>query len=84
LTNNHILFIISPFSQITNQGGAPVYWHEKTLRAKKKLVANFGNCRGGQKFLPPNPLPFCPPRKLFFAKIVFKKGSNFVRYLRPD
>ena len=42
---------------------------------------------GGQKFLPPNPLPFCPPERSVsvlprFARqsgILFKKGSSFVQ-----
>ena len=43
---------------------------------------------GGQKFLPPNPLPFCPPeRQISFLpcearqsiRVLFKKGSDFVK-----
>ena len=46
-------------------GGAPVFnWHEIRRRRKSE---------GGQKFLPPNPLPFCPPERLDF-KI---RNSNF-------
>ena len=36
---------------------------------------------GGQKFLPPNPLPFCPPEQLDFkirnSDFLKKIGSNF-------
>src|SRR3989304_10266422 len=39
---------------------------------------------GGQKFLPPNPLPFCPPEPSVSAarsapSVSFKKGSDFVK-----
>jgi len=39
---------------------------------------------GGQKFLPPNPLPFCPPERSVSAarsapSVSFKKGSDFVK-----
>jgi len=40
---------------------------------------------GGQKFLPPNPLPFCPPERSVWRPAVagpsvsFKKGSDFVK-----
>src|SRR3989344_4720639 len=42
---------------------------------------------GGQKFLPPNPLPFCPPeRKLskFSVQIFVKESSNFVQKTPPS
>ena len=40
-------------------------------KAKKLLSAGGGKkleseSEGGQKFLPPNPLPFCPPERLDF------------------
>ena len=59
-----------------------------------KSELNFAACRlrlheirrrkseGGQKFLPPNPLPFCPPeRKLskFSVRIFAEKSSDFVQ-----
>ncbi|MBU4332641.1 hypothetical protein KKD20_06020, partial [Patescibacteria group bacterium] len=51
-----------------------------------------GESEGGQKFLPPNPLPFCPPEHSVSVLprearqsvgILFKKGSSFVQQLRP-
>src|SRR3970040_512998 len=47
---------------------------------------------GGQKFLPPNPLPFCPPERSVSVLprearqsvgVSFKIGSSFVQQLRP-
>ncbi|MFH0779241.1 MAG: hypothetical protein V1928_00095, partial [Parcubacteria group bacterium] len=42
---------------------------------------------GGQKFLPPNPLPFCPPELKSFSKfsvrIFAKKSSDFVQRSEP-
>jgi len=51
-----------------------------------------GESEGGQKFLPPNPLPFCPPersvlvlpseaRQLF--EILFKMSSDFFQQTPP-
>jgi hypothetical protein len=37
---------------------------------------------GGQKFLPPNPLPFCPPERFFSeisVRIFAEKSSDFVQ-----
>ena len=34
-----------------------------------------GESEGGQKFLPPNPLPFCPPER----SVSFKMGSDLVK-----
>jgi len=43
---------------------------------------------GGQKFLPPNPLPFCPPELQSFSKfsdkIFAKKSSDFVQRSEPN
>src|SRR3989344_2036079 len=43
---------------------------------------------GGQKFLPPNPLPFCPPELKSFSKfsirIFAKKSSDFVQRSEPN
>ena len=53
-------------------------WHEIRRRPKSE---------GGQKFLPPNPLPFCPPeRKLskFSVQIFVKESSNFVQKTPPS
>jgi len=53
-------------------------WHEIRRRRKSE---------GGQKFLPPNPLPFCPPeRKLskFSVQIFVKESSNFVQKTPPS
>ena len=61
------------------------------------LVKNFGEKRsgeseGGQKFLPPNPLPFCPPERSVlvlprFARqsvgILFKMSSDFFQQTPP-
>jgi len=49
-------------------------WHEIRRRRKSE---------GGQKFLPPNPFPFCPPELKSFSKfsvrIFAKKSSDFVQ-----
>jgi hypothetical protein len=57
------------------------------------LVKNFGEKRsgeseGGQKFLPPNPLPFCPPERLASeasrsVRILFKMSSDFFQQTPP-
>jgi len=39
-----------------------------------------GESEGGQKFLPPNPLPFCPPERNFSevgVGIFLVESSNF-------
>jgi len=38
--------------------------YEKLRRRKKEAAES----EGGQKFLPPNPLPFCPPEQNSFVK----------------
>ncbi len=40
-------------------GGAPVSLARNSAAAESE---------GGQKFLPPNPLPFCPPERFGFAR----------------
>jgi hypothetical protein len=55
-------------------GGAPVFnWHK----------FGGGESEGGQKFLPPNLLPFCPPElkgsSRFSVRIFIKKSSDFVQ-----
>ena len=53
-----------------------------------------GESEGGQKFLPPNPLPFCPPersvsvlpsrrRREQSVGILFKMGSDFFQQTPP-
>jgi hypothetical protein len=48
---------------------------------------------GGQKFLPPNPLPFCPPERSVLVLppvgrqsvgILFKMSSDFFQQTPPD
>ena len=35
-----------------------------------------GESEGGQKFLPPNPLPFCPPERKSFCSCRAKRGNQ--------
>jgi len=56
-------------------------WHEIRRRRKSE---------GGQKFLPPNPLPFCPPElnppvggSKFSIRIFAKKSSDFIQRSEP-
>src|SRR4030042_6164601 len=46
-----------------------------------------GESEGGQKFFPPNPLPFCPPERKSFTeisvRIFFEKSSDFVQDRQP-
>jgi len=52
-----------------------------------------GESEGGQKFLPPNPLSFCPPERSVSVSappvaeqsvgILFKMGSDFVQQTPP-
>jgi len=44
------------------------HWREIRRRRKKLDSVNGGQAQseGGQKFLPPNPLPSCPPERLDF------------------
>jgi len=69
-------------------GGAPVFnWHEirrrRNPRSRTLCVRYGARSEGGQKFLPPNPLPFCPPELKSFSKfsvrIFAKKSSDFVQ-----
>jgi hypothetical protein len=58
--------------------GAPRFAGHEIRRRRKS--------EGGQKFLPPNPLPFCPPeRKLskVSVRIFFEKSSDFVQDRQP-
>jgi len=56
-----------------------------------------GESEGGQKFLPPNPLPFCPPERSgpvlcaacggaleISVRIFAEKGSDFVQGVEPN
>src|SRR3989344_1837667 len=55
--------------------------------AKRNTKFGGGESEGGQKFLPSNPLPFCPPERSVLVLprearqlgILFKKGSSFVQ-----
>jgi len=65
-----------------NNGGAPVSLARNSAAAEKSESES----EGGQKFLPPNPLPFCPPersvsavRSAAISQVSFKKGSSFVQ-----
>jgi len=52
-----------------------------------------GESEGGQKFLPPNPLPFCPPERSVLVSappkaeqsvgILFKMSSDFFQQTPP-
>jgi len=44
----------------------------KIAAAKKRS----GESEGGQKFLPPNPLPFCPPERKSFCSCRAKLGNQ--------
>jgi hypothetical protein len=46
-------------------GGAPVLLVRNSAAAKKSESGS----EGGQKFLSPNPLPFCPPSHSVFAPV---------------
>jgi len=46
-----------------NNGGAPVLLARNSAAAEKSESES----EGGQKFLPPNPLPFCPPERSDFC-----------------
>jgi len=57
-----------------------------TFRKAKYEIRRRRKSEGGQKFLPPNPLPFCPPeRKLskFSVRIFVKKSSDFNQKAPP-
>jgi hypothetical protein len=53
------------------------------FRKAKYEIRRRRKSEGGQKFLPPNPLPFCPPELKSFSKfsvrIFAKKSSDFVQ-----
>jgi len=58
------------------------------IAAEKKS----GESEGGQKFLPPNPLPFCPPERSVLVLprearqsigILFKMSSDFFQQTPP-
>ena len=94
--------IISKFNKSVNQKGSKyvVCAREGGANTTSFLTAHFakrntkncggekrsGESEGGQKFLPPNPLPFCPPeRKLskFSVRIFVKKSSDFNQKAPP-
>ena len=58
-------------------------------RSSPAVAGRYGaRSEGGQKFLPPNPLPFCPPERKSFSKfsvrIFAKKSSDFVQRSEPN
>jgi len=76
-------------SKNVNRGGA--------FRKAKYEIRRRRKSEGGQKFLPPNPLPFCPPersvwrakRAVSFVQKMFERSciippiSNFLIFARP-
>jgi len=65
------------------------YWRRISQSEIRNSAAE---SEGGQKFLPPNPLPFCPPERqvLFLPReaqqsigISFKMSSNFFQQTPP-
>jgi len=52
-------------------GGAPVSLARNSAAKKSESESE-----GGQKFLPPNPLPFCPPERSVFCSA---KGGTINR-----
>ena len=70
--------------------GQHLFWR-RILQGKIRNSAaekSESESEGGQKFLPPNPLPFCPPERKSFSKfsvrIFAKKSSDFVQRSEPD
>src|SRR3990167_10817999 len=70
------------------------YITEKWRRISQSEIQNsaVAESEGGQKFLPPNPLPFCPPERSVsvlpsFARqsvgILFKMSSEFFQQTPP-
>jgi hypothetical protein len=47
--------------------GQHFFWR-RILQSKMRNSAAAAESEGGQKFLPPNPLPFCPPERFSFAR----------------
>ena len=66
-------------SSVTILAAHQLRWYEIRRRRKSE---------GGQKFLPPNPLPFRPPERKSFSKfsvrIFAKKSSDFVQGVEPN
>ncbi|OGZ26405.1 MAG: hypothetical protein A3I85_01825 [Candidatus Nealsonbacteria bacterium RIFCSPLOWO2_02_FULL_38_63] len=65
-----------------NNGGAPVPLARNSAAAEKSESES----EGGQKFLPPNPLPFCPPERSVSAARSAAISRRFVQKrfeLRP-
>src|SRR3989344_4268153 len=102
------MYIISKFNKSVNQKGSslllPAYGREG--QGQHSLAAHFakrntkncggekrgGESEGGQKFLPPNPLPFCPPEHSVLVLppagrqsvgILFKMSSDFFQQTPP-
>jgi hypothetical protein len=69
---------LAGFEKVSITAARQFCWHEIRRRRKSE---------GGQKFLPPNPLPFCPPELKSFSKfsvrIFAKKSSDFVQRSEP-
>jgi hypothetical protein len=54
--------------------------HQKSKIVNKPAEKIAGGSEDGQKFLPPNPFPFCPPERKLSEVVVgifLIKGSNF-------
>ena len=57
---------------------------ERNLRLRANFIGTkncggekrSGESEGGQKFLPPNPLPFCPPERKSFCSCRAKLGNQ--------
>ncbi|OGZ27540.1 MAG: hypothetical protein A3F95_01470 [Candidatus Nealsonbacteria bacterium RIFCSPLOWO2_12_FULL_39_31] len=58
-----------------NNGGAPVSLARNSAAAEKSESES----EGGQKFLPPNPLPFCPPERSVSAARSAAISRRFVQ-----
>ena len=56
-------------------GGAPVSLARNSAAAEKSESES----EGGQKFLPPNPLPFCPPERSVSAALSAAISRSFVQ-----
>src|SRR3990167_5473692 len=104
--------IISKFNKSVNQKGSKsvVCARAGGANTTSFLAAHFakrntkncggekrsGESEGGQKFLPPNPLPFCPPERSvsvlpreawqseIAVRIFVKKSSDFNQKAPPD
>jgi uncharacterized protein YunC (DUF1805 family) len=88
--------LLKMYLKITRVGQTQLsYWRrvsQSEIRNSAATEKSESESEGGQKFLPPNPLPFCPPKRSVLVLpsvarqsvvILFKMSSDFFQQTPP-